>query len=280
MNLKFLSAAAALACASIPAFAQQIPYAANDLVVAFDNGGSTDFEINLGLATNLPNGNGATLDFGNVTTGLTAAGQTVSNTAWGVVAAQNGASPYNTTLSITNGTGGTVTVANDAIWTTSSSGTPVLANQPATSTGFPAGQIQGTGSDISNLVSGGTVISTVFATTNGATTTKGVTVSTTGDANSFANTSDYDNLNSSYLTTTGAGSAQLWVLASSTPGGTGKGAANAGPLNAYFDLGTFSLSSTGELTFTAIPEPSTYAAILGALTICVVALRRRSVLSA
>jgi hypothetical protein len=44
------------------------------------------------------------------------------------------------------------------------------------------------------------------------------------------------------------------------------------------DLGTFTLSSTG-LTFTsfqAIPEPSTYAAILGALTIGFVLIRRRS----
>jgi hypothetical protein len=46
---------------------------------------------------------------------------------------------------------------------------------------------------------------------------------------------------------------------------------------AGIDLGTFTLSSTG-LTFTAfaaIPEPSTYAAILGAMTLGFVLIRRR-----
>jgi hypothetical protein len=55
----------------------------------------------------------------------------------------------------------------------------------------------------------------------------------------------------------------LYVLASDGNSGT-----------AQF-LGTFNLSSAGELTFTVIPEPSTYAMILGALTIGFVALRRR-----
>jgi len=39
--------------------------------------------------------------------------------------------------------------------------------------------------------------------------------------------------------------------------------------------GTLAVSSTGDITFTVIPEPSTYAIILGALTIGFVALRRR-----
>lgn len=41
------------------------------------------------------------------------------------------------------------------------------------------------------------------------------------------------------------------------------------------ELGTFTLTSSG-LTFTAIPEPSTYAAVLGVLTLGFVLLRRRS----
>jgi len=39
--------------------------------------------------------------------------------------------------------------------------------------------------------------------------------------------------------------------------------------------GTLAVSSTGDITFTVIPEPSTYAIILGALTVGFVALRRR-----
>jgi hypothetical protein len=46
-------------------------------------------------------------------------------------------------------------------------------------------------------------------------------------------------------------------------------------------LGTFDITSSGELTFsTAIPEPSTYAAILGAAVLGFVALRRRRSVSA
>ena len=41
--------------------------------------------------------------------------------------------------------------------------------------------------------------------------------------------------------------------------------------------GTFALDQSGILTFTAVPEPSTYAMILGALTLGVVAVRRRFV---
>jgi len=54
--------------------------------------------------------------------------------------------------------------------------------------------------------------------------------------------------------------------------------ANSSGGSSKVDLGTFDLTSSG-LTFTsfaAIPEPSTYAAILGALTIGFVMIRRRS----
>ena len=61
-------------------------------------------------------------------------------------------------------------------------------------------------------------------------------------------------------TTLGSTSLNLWEL---TPG-TGPGTL----------LGTFNLDSTG-LTFTAIPEPSTYAAILGLVTVGFAAIRRR-----
>ena len=61
-------------------------------------------------------------------------------------------------------------------------------------------------------------------------------------------------------TTVGATSLKLWEL---TPG------SGAGTL-----LGTFNLDSSG-LTFTVIPEPSTYAAILAVATLGFAAIRRR-----
>jgi hypothetical protein len=64
----------------------------------------------------------------------------------------------------------------------------------------------------------------------------------------------------------GTTSLELWSLpATSSSSGV-----------AGIDLGTLTLdASAGTLTFTVIPEPSTYAVILGALTIGFVALRRR-----
>jgi hypothetical protein len=60
------------------------------------------------------------------------------------------------------------------------------------------------------------------------------------------------------------GSTDLYVAASDGVSGT------------YEFLGTFNISSSGDLTYTvaAIPEPSTYAVILGALTIGFGAFRR------
>ena len=66
--------------------------------------------------------------------------------------------------------------------------------------------------------------------------------------------------------TTGTTSLELWSLPA-----TGSSSGVAG-----IDLGTLTLdASAGTLTFSVIPEPSTYAAILGALTIGFVAFRRR-----
>ena len=104
----------------------------------------------------------------------------------------------------------------------------------------------------------------------------GLTTSTFGgasDANVLTASKLFSNLGSatSYTgtfgapvesTTVGSTSLKLWEM---TPG-TGPGTL----------LGTFNLDSTG-LTFTvsAIPEPSTYAAILGIATLGFVAIRRR-----
>lgn len=63
----------------------------------------------------------------------------------------------------------------------------------------------------------------------------------------------------------GTSTLELWALAQTSSG-----------TKAGVDLGTFTLNTaTDVLTFTAIPEPSTYAAILGALTIGFVMIRRR-----
>jgi hypothetical protein len=97
-----------------------------------------------------------------------------------------------------------------------------------------------------------------------------------GDPNAYTSQIPYANV-SENLEATGPGSLTLWLLNSTTPGVNSKGGASQNALVAT-ELGTFTLGSDGDLSFTAfaaIPEPSTYAAILGALTIGFVAIRRR-----
>lgn len=67
------------------------------------------------------------------------------------------------------------------------------------------------------------------------------------------------------VNTAGTSKLELWELLP-TASGSARG----------FDLGTFTLhGSTNTLTFTVIPEPSTYAAILGFAPLGVVMIRRR-----
>jgi hypothetical protein len=70
---------------------------------------------------------------------------------------------------------------------------------------------------------------------------------------------------------------QSWPLTSTTPGaGSWTKGVNEGPLALGVDLGTFSLSSSGELTSTAgyIPKPSIYIAVSGMISVRSSAVRR------
>jgi len=119
-----------------------------------------------------------------------------------------------------------------------------------------------TGASLSNAFD--TFLNTGLAVSSFGGTSNATVISSPKLFSMLSSSSGYGAYTGVESTTVGSTSLKLWEL---TPG-TG-----AGTL-----LGTFNLSSSG-LTFTsamvAIPEPSTYAAILGVATLGFAALRRR-----
>lgn len=273
MKSKFILASALLAIGVVAAHAQSGPsYTTTDLVVSFENPAGTDLEFNLGAATSLPTT--GTEDFGSVSSFLTSNGQTVGTTLWSVAAqAGGGFSGQTPTLAVPTSSG-TVTALGNAFWISeNTSNTPSFVGSASPSSQPVNTAISAVGVDIAtNPALAGSGLGAL-----------GVAVSAQGDPNSYTKQGSYANV-STDLEVTGNGTAQLWLLTATTNGTNASGgrngtpATNEGPFNGATDLGTFALSSGGDLTFTAftaIPEPSTYAAILGALTIGFVAIRRR-----
>jgi hypothetical protein len=263
MKLKLMTGAALMALGAFSAHAQNGPsYAPGDLIATFENSTGTDVEFNLGLVTSLPTS--GTEDFGNVSSFLTSNGQTVSSTFFAVAAALTAPITGGPTTTVNTGLGAITALPNALVLTQNNLNTPSFVDSPSANSTPPNGAVANVGGDIS--------ITTAMSTSGlGA---QGIAVSASGDSNSYTNQANYQNV-STNLEVTGPGTAQLWLLTSQTPGTSGKKSVNEGPFTGAYDIGTFSLSSGGELTFTAVPEPSTYAAILGALTLGVVALRRR-----
>jgi hypothetical protein len=145
------------------------------------------------------------------------------------------------------GSGNVLSKPDDTLWVTSNSSLTRSTTQGGLSNAFDTFVSTGVGASSFGGTSDANVLSNPKLFTN------------LSSANSYSNTFGSPVESS----TVGSTSLNLYEL---TPGG------GAGTL-----LGTFNLSSTG-LTFTgftAIPEPSTYAALLGVATLGFVAIRRR-----
>jgi hypothetical protein len=260
-----LAGAAILALGSGAAYAQNGPsYSYGDIIATFENSTGTDVEFNLGLESSLPTTAGSTEDFGNVSSLLSANGQSVSSTYFSVAADLTGSLK-----------GGATTLVNTAQGTITALPNTIFVGQNNSSTPSFVGNASANSTPVNNAINTvGTDISEETALGSTGLAAEGVAVSATGDPDSYTNSANYGQV-SLNLETTGAGTLQLWLLTSQTPGTSGKSGINEGPFTGAYDIGYFTLSSSGELTFTPVPEPSTYAAILGALTLGVVALRRR-----
>jgi hypothetical protein len=259
MKMKLFVGAALLAIGSVSAHAQ---YVSGDLIATFENPSGNDVEYNLGLVTSLPTS--GTEDFGNVGADLTAAGQSLGAATWSVIGTvgPNDIRGGATTL-IQTGLGAITAQPQAIVLTQNDGSTPSFVGSPSAESNATYSAVGTVGVDISTQVTLHDVGSGGGAVVNAAADTASYTNNVPGTevSNNLQN-----GLNSS---------SQLWVLTSQIAGTSGKSGTNEGPFTGAFDIGTFNLSSSGELTFTAIPEPSTYAAILGALTLGVVAIRRR-----
>ena len=270
MKMKLFAGAALLAMGAIAAHAQPGTYTPGDLLVTFENTSGNDVELNLGLVTSLPTA--GTLDFGNVSS------LGVTSDPWSVIAdvdanlLKGGASQI-----VNTGLGALTVLPQTLVYTQNSTlvGNPTFTGSASANSSPVKTAFDSVGTDIaSNTVSPATYATPITLTSPSSVTYYGISTVAGADSIDYTNKVPGVNL-STALETTGTGSSALWLLTSQIPGTSGKSGVNEGPFTGAYDIGTFNLSSTGELTFTAIPEPSTYAAILGALTIGIVAIRRR-----
>jgi len=277
MNIKALIPTCAFALASIAgvANAQTIPALPDlnsendgDLVLGFENTTTAptagDLVVDLGSADNFYTTGNTT---GSVSGGPLTAGTTYTVAAFNSadLAATYGGTGFstNTLWTVFGGNGAAAGPGNesvDTLWGSSGNGQTLLAKAKTLQSGTSGNLDQFT-----NSLSGAG-----NATTSGAYASNDATNVPTG-AGGLAPLAQTGNnfgyfSSSVFDSTAGTTKLELYELLPTTSG-----------TKAGIDLGTFTLNSTtGLLTFTAIPEPSFYAAVLGALTIGFVMIRRRS----
>jgi hypothetical protein len=242
MKKSFLITAALAAFGAASAFAQFVA-SPNDLIVGFQTvGGANNLIIDLGTGVGL----GST-DFGNVGSAISGLG--AGALTWSVAGTQGALAG---------------TYLPDATFLT-------RATDPGTVTDLTA---KGATSAI-NTVAGIGQLGTPF--TIAGLVGKGAVTYAAANADSYSSMFAAG----SYMATEASGlgsSINLYLLNSTVaavPGTKAKPGTPQGDLASTL-LGTFNLSNSGQLTFTAaIPEPSTYAALLGIATLGFVAIRRR-----
>ena len=252
-SIKSLAAIAAFAAAAFSAHAQVVS-GTSDLILGFSNAANNQSVlVNIGSINNYTTsavvGTSFVTDVSSVLNAAFGTGAAWNTVKWGVVG--------------TAGVGGPATNGDPASteWITSkySAGAGTLGVKHSTAYANASGSALNTGAGKVNNLYDALLSATPAQTTGNAVTT--------GD--NVWNANAPFNLSATNFTQTigtlASGqtysAADLYTMKASTA--------------AIFD-GTFSLdSSSGILSFTVIPEPSTYAALLGAATLGFAALRRR-----
>ena len=288
---KHLITTAALALAGLAllvpaASAGTLPFNTGDLILGFrEFGVSTDYEVDIGSALDyIPGGTNAgsglvTLSsisgIGADLTSIFGAGWTTdANLHWSISGATqaasigSGAIPKNTLFATK---GESVIGVSPTGWTAASSGTQAI----------PAGKINGAmgGTGVGGYANGDTASGQTLSTNNPV----GL-IQATSAANSYGSfqaTDSGGNVTSSFgyfsggIEGTFAGGTSGAVLDLYEMKTVNSG--SAGTL-----IGSFELNNSGALSFnpgnpggSAVPEPSTYAAILGVVTLGFVAVKRR-----
>jgi hypothetical protein len=240
--IKSLGLVAAFSAAALASQAAVIG-GVNQLVIGFqETGAANDVELNLGLLDTSNLLTVGTHNLGNVATLLnTNLGTDWTQISWAAAAA--------TKLSA----GGNEFVTSK--WT-SSTGTLGVANSDAF--GSPSASAINNGITKVSQLDNGVVTGGLIA----ASDIKSFTVNSTTGFN-------FGPQAKNLLVNSGFSASDLYLLKANLDSSA------PGVLGVSGFQGTLAVSSAGDITFTVIPEPSTYAVILGALTIGFVALRRR-----
>lgn len=260
LNLKKLGAIVAFATVAFSAQAQTAGLL--DLVVGFkQTGAANNVMIDLGSVNNYTApgtyviGNYASVLSANFTNWDTATG--ASGVNWGAAATwKDPAGLVNTQQWVTKQwttAAGTLGVANSTPWAS-------LANS----------QLNTGNTNISKAYTGLGSYSVGAAETIAATNANSwSTALTNGAAFAQYTAASFNNLASRLATGETFSASDLYSI--------GNSSVSPGPVSATQFIGTFALFQNGDLTFTvaAIPEPSTYAALLGVATLGFAALRRR-----
>ena len=261
MNRKIKSLLA-IAAFTAAAFTAQAQIAVPDLFAGFKSTtDSLNLEINLGTASSLVSNaqsNGGTYLIGNFNSQLTSifgadwnsASLGAAGTNWGVSGAQT-------------------TELQDTVWASRQWGTAAGTLGVKNSTSWAAlggATLNTTSVNVQKVYAGINSIGTAMGGNaySVATSSGNSYSSTTTNPNAFATwaNSTFQNNMSRVNASVGGVASDLYYMAPSTVG-------------EY--LGTFLLTSNGDFSFNvaAIPEPSTYAALLGVATLGFAALRRR-----
>lgn len=250
MKIKNLIATALLAAGlAAAASAQTVSVGLGDLVLGFNKSSSTgstsNVEVTLGAVTNFKSGGSYYTPGTEVF--LSQLSVADLNGTYGTGTGSAGWKATGTTWAVvgTNGAGG-----GNTLWSTQ-----VTPENAGSSQGAGANQIATMYTGLNGKAIASTSSSAVVPTAN-ADSWKSTS---SGNFGYFGSTIFRNN---SALATPGASnSLNLYEYVEGS--------------NAYSLLGTFKLYDTGSFSFTAIPEPSTYAALLGVVTLGVVAVRRR-----
>jgi len=257
MKLKMLSAAALFLAAAFSLQAQTV--SSNDIIVGIRGSSATNLEIKAGSLSTLASYTSETL-IGNFNSSLSSA--IGANWATATTLSGGGAS-----WGAGGSSGASTLVFASSLWDTSTAGTLGTANN------------LNQWNTLASVGAANTAFNSLFTGFNG------VAATATGDGNS--KTISASNTNS-WSTKGGTSTSAFGTFNPNNNGFSGivgntlaSGQTysaidlySVGPNSSTF-LGTFALYQNGNLTFTAVPEPSTYAAILGVMTLGVVMIRRR-----